>query len=318
MNPLVYLKEKPWDNLGHQYNSILTNSEEIITEAKLNWTVNSEDMYSESHGVINGYYTVFREDNSDLLGIVKTGKLAHVQNVDMFLCLEKLMNDGTITLETTGALSKSKIFGIFKSSEEISILGDDFNQYFIVINDHLRPDGKITVYNTPFRVVCLNQVDACLAKNYYAARIPVFDNQYQNIEAGAKIIESGLQATQYLRSKADKLAKIKISNDKLLDIVDELFPMPISHDEFGNLKGSEAVEMTRETFLNDCLGAANLSDFRGTAWGVYNACADFDSHYFKNVDNMYDLKYRMSKLSGLATEKGKAAKFLAVLPALVA
>lgn len=318
MNPLVYLKEKPWDNLGHRYQSNLTKSEQIVAEAKLNYIVNSQPMYSELHGEIPGYFTVFREDTSELLGVVKTRQPVHVQNVNTFLCLEKLMDRGDIVLETTGNLSNGKIFGVFKSNSELNILGDNFQQYLVVINDHLKPDGKITVYNTPFRIVCMNQLDACLAKNYYAARVPVFDNVYQNVEVGDKIIELGLQSAEYLSNRANKLVDVKIAQDKVIDLVDELFPMPISRDEFGNLKNSESVEMARETFLNDCLGADNLSDFRNTAWGFYNACVDFDSHYFKNVDKMYDLNYRMSKLSGLSTEKGTAGKFLALANSLAA
>lgn len=318
MNPLVYLKEKPWENLSHQFSKNLINSEEIVREAKLDYTVNSESMYSELHGEIPGYYTVFREDTSKLLGVVKTNSLDHIQNTQTFLPLEKYLTDGGLKLETVGALSDSKIFGVFETVEEYNILGDSFKHYFIVINDHLKPDGKVTVYNTPFRVVCMNQVESCLQNNFYAARIPVFEDTYRNIEVGSKIIESGIAAMDNLCKRANKLVDIKISREKIEDILDELFPITLSHDEFGNIKSNQAVEMARETFVAECLSSDNLTDFRGTAWGLYNACVDFDTHYYKNVDNMYDLSYRMGKIFKIGTEKPMAAKFLALVSSLAA
>lgn len=318
MNPLVYLKEKPWDNLGQPISNNLLFSKEIVKEGKLDWSVASEPMYSETHGEISGYHTVFREDDNQLFGVVKTGKPAHVQNAQSFLCLEKLLSDGVVRCETVGNLSNGRIFGIFETVQESEILGDTFKHYFVVINDHLKPDGKVTIYNTPFRVVCMNQVESCLSNNYYTARIPVFEDDYRNIEVGAKILESGLASIDNLRSKAQKLVNIKMSQDKIVDVLEELFPITLTHDEFGNIKSNLAVEMARETFINDCLSADNLSNFTGTAWAMYNACADFDGHYYKNVDKMYDLNYRMGKLSKIGTEKGLASKFLALTSSLAA
>lgn len=318
MNPLVYLKEKPWDNLGQPISRNLLFSKEIVKEGKLDWSVTSEPMYSETHGEISGYHTVFRQDDNQLFGVVKTSKPVHVQNSQSFLCLEKLLADGVVRCETVGNLSNGKIFGVFETVEESEILGDTFKHYFVVINDHLKPDGKLTIYNTPFRVVCMNQVESCLSNNYYAARVPVFEDDYRNIEVGAKILESGLASIDNLRTKAQKLVDIKISQDKIVDVLDELFPITLTHDEFGNLKSNLAVEMARETFINDCLGADNLSNFSGTAWAMYNACADFDGHYYKNVDKMYDLNYRMGKLSKIGAEKGLASKFLALANSLAA
>ena len=76
---------------------------------------------------------------------------------------------------------------------------------------------------------------------------------------------------------------------------------------------NDKVSILRETFMNQCMEADNLQNYRGTKWQVFNALADFDSHYFNNLTNAYDLNKRMRTIPGFAGDSSNTSKALQFL-----
>lgn len=240
-----------------------------------------------------------------------------VQNEKSFQVLEPLLQSGDIKVETASEYDGGRsVFGCFKINNTFKVLDDSIDHYFILVNDHLKPDGKVLVLNTPVRIVCQNALSSALAASVYSLRMPVVDDINSTASIAKDILGSVDTAIRNLNRRADKMATQKISSTQFERVMDELFPfleVPEGVDSAFS-KANETVEMIRDTFIHDCMDAPNLANYSGTVFQVYNALTDYSQHYFKNATKGYDLNHKMSLLpkigSGSETEASKVTKFL--------
>ena len=315
------VREKPWDGLGYQYDDKKTSSVDLIKEAGLDWEVSSAKMKTDEHGVIANYHTIYRTDRSGsdgILGVINKRNPVLVQNTDAFLPFEGMMENGVLDIETASVLGQGEnIFGCFKINNAYKMLDDDVAMYFVVYNNHLAGDGKVTVFNSPIRLVCQNQLTSLLHNNNQKMRVQVsFDN-------GVKAKTMSRLQTYYsnavldLQGRAEALYKKKITREQIEILLDELFPFVNADDPDSiHSKANLRVGMARESFIADCMGADDLANYRGTALQVVNALVDWDGHYFANVDKAYDLNFRMNRGFGTSPEGTVTKKGMAVLKRL--
>ena len=82
------------------------------------------------------------------------------------------------------------------------------------------------------------------------------------------------KALQDTKKKADELANTTVSDDKIRQIVAEMFPIDEdnqSHRQLANMEQAKK-EFMVAYFMPD------IAKFRNTAWGMVNAMADFVDH----------------------------------------
>lgn len=309
----------PWTGLGTRYETHPKTSDEIVTQANLNWEVAAAQLYSNEFGPAEGYYEIYRKDNQRRLGVVKAARLMQVQNIDMFKSIEPILQNGTVTLDTSARFGNTdNVFGTFEIAQDYSILDDNVKHYLVVINDHMKPDGRITVLNAPVRVACMNVMAEALSKNLYSMRVPVSSELTANRNHASDIIMQAEAAISQLKARAKKMYSQKIEDsgiDKMLDII---LPYPeLDGITEASTRKAEDIEMQREIFVQEYLNADNLQNFKGTNWGVYQAVADFSQHAWKKVDSAYNLDARMKKLPRLG-EKTLVQKYLEFAKDLIA
>lgn len=313
---LVHLNETPWKGLGTQYEQQPRSMIELVEKANLDWEVGALPMVTELHDHIPNYSCIYRLDNNGVLGVVNSYKLQPVQNAEMFSAFEYLLGN-KVDVETASSFDGGRtVFGSFKIREQYKLLDDDIDHYFVVVNDHLKVDGKVSVLNTPVRVVCQNTLELAMSRNFYNLRIPVSGDAGINQSISASILENVASAILDMQNRAEEMFKKKVDLSNKDKIVDELFPFPdVDADSVLHSKAMEAIEILRDTFQTECLDADNLDNYRGTQWHMYNALADFDQHVYKKADNAYDLGYRMKRLTGVGTpaEPSRAAKYLKIM-----
>lgn len=323
IDTMLYVGEVPWHGLGVKYEKPPKSSEEIIKGAQLTWEVAGDPMYTEHHSKIPGYHSIYRTDNMDLLGVVNQRRLSLVQNVDTFNTFNEMI-DHTVDFETAASLSGGQVvFGCFKIRSQYTILDDAVDHYLVVMNEHLKPDGKITVLNTPVRVVCQNTLTSALSNNACKLRIPCVPDIGINRELMDKLLVSVDTAITNLTKRCEKMATEHISRESIDKLLDELFPMTGDPNNPESLfsKSNQKIQMMRETFVSDCMGADNLANYRGTTYQVFNALTDFTGHYFSKVDKAYDLDYRMKLLPGMSAADSPTAmitKFFKIKDHLIA
>lgn len=321
MQEMLYVKEIPWKGLGTQYSTQPNDGFEIVNKAKLNWEVTSLPMSTERDAQVAGYHALYREDTKTLLGVVNKRIPTIVQNIDMFRAFDYLLGNA-VDVDTASSFDGGiNVFGSFKIREQYKVLDDDIDHYFVVVNDHLKPDGKISILNTPVRVVCQNTLELAMHKNFYHLRMPVGDDAGINRSVSQSIIASAGDAILNLQKRSEEMYKKKVDLGYVDKVMDELFPFPQVDDETVlHTKTIENVEIMRDTFKSQCLDADNLNNYRNTQLWVFQALADYYQHYHKKADNAYDLGYRMKKLSGVGTpaEQNPVVKFLKIADALAA
>lgn len=317
IDSMLYVGETPWHGLGKKYEEPPMTPREIITGASMDWEVGDKRMFTELHDRVLNYHAIYRMDNNDILGVVNKANIIHTQNVDTFNAFGDILGR-EVDVETAASLDRGcTVFGCFKIRQGYKVLDDEVEHYFVVVNDHLKCDGKVTIMNTPIRVVCQNTLSAALDNNSGKIRIPISSDNNVNAELARKIIGSAGFAIDRLGKKAEEMVAHKINRDYVDRLLDEMFPYievkdgeTSTHD-----KANERVELMRETFVSDCLGADNLGNYRNTEYAVFNAIVDFSQHYYLNADKSYDLKYRMGTVLGSTDSTqpiGLTSKFLKV------
>lgn len=320
-SPLMYIGEVPWHGLGTNYETPPKTSQEIIEGAKLDWSVNALPVSTERHEHVQNYHAVYREDNDRIFGLVNTPYPRLVQNVDMFNSLSKLLDSENITVETAAALGDGRnVFGCFKISEEFKLFDDKIDHYLVVFNDHLKADGKITIMNTPVRVVCQNTLNQALSNNLLKYRIVCSSDKDINAELATHILEATKKSEHQLEVRSQKLLDRKITREGVEKLLDELFPYIKADGVSSHDKQNEKTEIIRTTFVENCLGADNLANYRGTQYQVFNAAVDFFQHYYSKPELGFDLDKRMNRLAGIGVDESitKTGKLLKIMDKMTA
>lgn len=319
MLDFISVKETPWGNLATKIERQSDQSAQIVSELGQNFEVDVEPMKTDLLGHIPAYYAVRRKDTNKLLSVINHYPTL-VQNEQMFNIIEYLIPNEA-TFECGGALGLGqKVFGVFKLSQTMKLVDDEVDSYVIVINDHTKSDGKITIINSPVRLVCMNMLQYAVSNSRYCYRVPCTDDISTNRNIGQSIFENSETFVNFANKFAEKLLNKhidEVTHDKILDM---MFPYETTAEgDMIDSKTNENISIRRETFSN-CLQEINLSNYDGTAYQYYQAMLDFTQHYFTNVNHAYDLNKRMNNLQGIGAtpESANVKKLLKVIDSVAA
>jgi phage/plasmid-like protein (TIGR03299 family) len=150
------------------------------------------------------------------------------------------------------------------------IVGDEYQPYLCLSNAH---DGSacLQVFLTGIRVVCNNTLQAALntakrkiAIRHLSAMERRKDDALMTMGAASKYFHD-------LEAFASELAGKKVNIGKVLD---KLFPVSRDMSKRQLESNKEVKELIKNLFKRK----EDLQNFRGTAWGVYNAIADYRSN----------------------------------------
>lgn len=306
---LIRGNKLPWTETAIKLDNTADSSAYIADQCDTHWEVASDPMYTEHHHQIPGYWTIYRTDNMELLGTVVRQCISQTQNAEAFELLMPLITDNVAHCEYAGQLSPTQTFVVIKFNESYKLPqlpDDDVDLYVVAINDHLKPDGCVLLLNVPVIRRFNICATALLSKNLYKYRMfapPVAANCR---DQAFKIKTNAENCIYYLNNQLEKLINAKLTSEDLRNILDELFPAPPTNLLEANIVSAEnkleEITMLRQTFNEDCFQPTmhEPNDCRD----LYIACADYDQHYFKKLENAYSLNYRMRILPGWTTDVG--------------
>jgi len=260
---------RPWHGIGTIVEGTLTSADALHV-AGLDWTVKQVPIYAGTKEV-EGYLGNIRSDTKDCLGII-TGKYKICQNSEAFAFVDDIMSqdETPCQYESAGSLNNGKRVWMLAKLPEHTLLGDKYERYLCFSNSH---DGKssIKVMTTNVRVVCNNTLT--LATNS-ASRILSIRHMGSIEGKKREAMETLNFASEYIKAfdeKALEMTKTKFKIDKFLD---EMFPV----DEDASNCIKKRNESTREDILSIHNSKNDLSNFKNTAWGIYNAVSDWNSN----------------------------------------
>src|SRR5699024_5587925 len=98
------------------------------------------------------------------------------------------------------------------------------------------------------------------------------DMQCRKYEARA-FLEKDRAYMDELGQTADRLTNTTVSQDKLREILDEMFPT----NEDSTDRERQSIQKLKNEYMV-CYFAPDILRFRGTAWGAVNAMSDMISH----------------------------------------
>jgi phage/plasmid-like protein (TIGR03299 family) len=264
--------EVPWHGIGAVLDGVLT-SDEAIKAARLTWTVEQIPVYTANNWgeAIPGYVANVRNDTREVLGIVSE-RYCVAQNKDVFAFADDLIGNGKVkcAYETAGSLFNGRRVFMLVNMPNGRIVGDEYRPYLCLSNAH---DGSacLQVFLTGIRVVCNNTLSAALNTAKRKISIRHLSMMEQRKDKALRAMGVASKYFNDLEAFASYLAGKKVNIGKVLD---KLYP--VSRDMSKRQLNSN--KEVKELIKNLLKGKDDLQNFRGTAWGAYNAIADYRSN----------------------------------------
>ena len=268
---MFYVREKPWHGLGTEVKSAPTSADALIY-AGLDWTVDQKDVYTEDGSMIPGYKANTRSTDSSILGIV-SDRYKVVQNEDAFQFTDDLLGEG-VSYETAGSLQGGrKVWMLAKLPHRYIIGGDEITPYMVVLNSHDGSSG-IKIAMTPIRVVCQNTLNLALnsAKRIWTTKHT--ENVMSRVHEARETLMLAEAYMSELGRGIDDLAKIKLTDKKVLEFMEEFFPVAEDTPELQRKNNLRLLRDMKHRYFD----APDLAHVGRNAYRFVNAVSDFATH----------------------------------------
>lgn len=218
------------------------------------------------------FFATVRTDTETTLGVV--GKdYTLLQNIEAFNFLESLVGTGKAKFETAGFFRKNGAASYIQmSTEPISILGDDFDNYILISNGF---DGisAVTVVITPIRAICRNTAMLALRKASNKVSVRHSVNLHDNLENAKEVLFASSNYLTALKEEAEKLATKPFSKEAFEALCYRLYPVKDDMAEITQIRNLFQIEQLLKAYQQ-----GDLENFNGSAWKAFQAVSDFESH----------------------------------------
>lgn len=249
----------------------LTSADALIC-AGLNWKVLQKDVYTDDGSFIAGYKVNIRSSDDAQLGIV-SDHYKVVQNEDAFRFTDDLLGKG-VTYETAGALQGGrKVWMLAKMPQKYIIGGDEIAPYMVVMNSHDGSSG-IKVAMTPVRVVCQNTLNLALNTAKRAWTTKHTENVMNRVHEARETLMLAEAYMGDLGREIDALSRIKLADQKVMDFMQEFFPVSEDMSELTKKNNLRLLEDMKQRYWE----APDLADIGKNGYRFINSVSDFATH----------------------------------------
>ena len=273
VDSMMYAGKTPWHSFGEAAKEA-PSAEEAVKKAGLDWRVEAVPVYYGEEGKLAQAPNTFatrRSDNNGFLGVV-SNRYKIFQNRDSFGMVDALLDMGA-KIETAGALDDGRKIWVLAKMEPWRLLGDQIDSYLFLANHH---DGKgsLVAGSTNVRIVCQNTFDLAIkeATRKWAIRHMGADLNKRLIEA-TKALELNNMYRDALTANAEMLATKKLLDNEFTAFLEKLIPLDLEASDCVKNRAITAQEGIR--LLKD---TDDLGNFKNTAWGAFQAVADYAYH----------------------------------------
>lgn len=283
-NPMYGSNRPAWHGLGTVLDGQLT-SEQALTAAHLDWTVELEECYSAAWQRIPGAFVTVRKDlnagdDRRFLGVVGK-KYTPIQNSEAFRLADALVDASGAKFETAGSLRNGRIVWMLAQlPEPQSVKGDRLANYLLLRTSH---DGTASLecLLTSIRVVCHNTLTAALGRS--RGKGPGPGNRVKvrhtasarvNIAEARRIL--GIASSHFGEhaERLNKLADVKVDRRFVDAFASAMFP---DRENQNNTRARNARDEVIALYGGRQAGA-DQDAVKGTAYGLYNAFTEYLDH----------------------------------------
>ena len=268
---MFYVRKTPWHGLGTRVAQALS-SQEALEKSGLDWEVHQQPIYTAQGQLIQNYKANVRETDNQILGVV-SDRYQVVQNNEAFSFTDELLGFD-VKYETAGSLQNGRrVWLLARLPEKYIINGEKVEPYLVFSNSH---DGStaITVAMTPIRIVCQNTLNLALreAKRTWSAKHT--GNIQGKLHEAQETLNLAHTYMAELGKEFDNLNKIKVSDTKVLQFVEELAPMPDNATDIQKRN----IKQTRDDMVTRYYDAPDLRLLPKTGYRFINAISDYATH----------------------------------------
>ena len=266
-----------WHGLGTVLDGLMT-PQGALDAAHLRWEVEKRPLRFDAGetnvgGLVPDKVSVFRIDTNQYFGTVGSDWMP-VQNEQQARFVEALVGSGGV-VECVGALREGRrTFWTIKVPGEV-VVGDadKVDKYLVVCNGH---DGSLAfrAFWSPIRVVCQNTLSAALSNIQESVALFHRSNVMDHLGEAQRVL--GV-ANKYYNAVGERFSQLL---DRLM--TDAEFKMYVDAVIPGSSKEGGPTPMetiARETITRNYFETGIGRELAGrTAWGAYNAVAEYVSH----------------------------------------
>jgi len=265
---MLSTKQRPWHGIGTVVQDAPT-SEDAIRIAKLNWTVEQFPIYANGKEIA-GMFANVRSDTNETLGVVRN-RYKIVQNNEAFNFVDGIVGNDEVECryETAGSLFNGRRIFLLVKLPNKNLLGDEVENYLFFTNSH---DGSsaLTAGISNVRVVCNNTLQMAIKGADRIWRCKHTTNIEGKKQQAKEALGLAVKYMDKMGEVAEEMASKKISKDSfVLMLSDKLQEMNYN---------PKAEEQVTERILTIYDQKDDLQNFKGSAWGFYNATADLISN----------------------------------------
>lgn len=322
----ISYQQPPW--WGLENSELITQSvlsaEEALRKAHLNFIVKkAPNIHRLPTGdvVSNKSFFTYRTDVNKILGHNLGRGYTVMQNHEAFNIVDEILESGTASIETAGALNNgATVFICMKINKDVIVNGNDITkQYVLIVTSH---DGSkpVMVFFTNVRVVCANTLAAALteAKNQHV-RIMHTTNVVSRVREAAKVLKLIKENNEANEIAYNTMAATRIKQEQMWDYFGNLF---LDESDIAQLKAGKSSKEVVSSRKRNVLNAVHSYALSGpgqpqtldhgnlTMWTAYNAVTGYlTGKKYSSVDDRAD-----SLLFGTSAGLIKSAGLLAMSP----
>lgn len=281
MGILNYNRNNYFDGVGNKIES--NNLQEVIKLAKLDYVVEKHQAHYEDGEPMEGIYATSAEIDGKRVTFGAVKERYHIlQNYESFDFLQDIMKDGELTVECAGSTNGGRKSFICASTEPMKIMDDDIAPYILFTNSFDGSSG-ITVMLTPIRVFCSNCMALATknAESKFSIRHTV--SAVEKLYIAKDTLLKNTRYLEALRRQMEELATMRFSrrqfaNNLVKAVLIEMGVLDKEGEAKERRRNKDVVERYTD-HLMACWSAADLGNYKGTAYAAIQAICDFDSHY---------------------------------------
>ena len=276
MSDLDFLKkEKLRTGFGNEINDP-KNYDDILKQAGLNWTVNVHPTYADYNGQmirVPNSNVVIRDQDSKPLGVV-SDKYKVVNNRTAFEFTENLFASKEVEFIRGGSYKGGKATWLeAKVTTDYEILGDKTECYIVFRNSH-DGTGSVIAMIIPTRIACSNALNIALKEAPRNWRCVHSGDPLQKIAVAKNVLLGGTAYMKALNAEAEKLSKIKLSDKKIIEFTNRLFPIEDSMTD----RIKETRNLYRDQLIQVYKEKDDLQSFDRSGYRFISAVADYIDH----------------------------------------
>jgi phage/plasmid-like protein (TIGR03299 family) len=271
---MVYVGDTPWHGLGTQIPNDLT-PEQILKTAKLDWTVEKQDIFL-ANGTVLSDKALVRSTDSKVLDIV-SNKWNPVQNEEAFEFFNDFVLSGNMEMHTAGSLKGGQIvWALAKVKESFEIFGGDVVDSYLLFSNPHKFGTSVDVKFTPIRVVCNNTLTYALS-NSVNNQVKMNHCRKFNGDVVKETLGISKEILAKYKEQALFLGSKKFNTESIVGYFERVFPKT-SGEDVTSRNAVKAME-----YLESQPGAKYAE---GSFWQAFNTVTYMNDHIIgRNVEN---------------------------------